>query len=209
MKSAAFSCAAPSTPSAIHASMRSSIAGSSARSSRSARGLAAKSPHSLGMIRRRASARRYSRYPSRPSPVNRLNPAGSRAMAGNTIRRAAIWSVSLAQRSASSTADRRSGSGGNSGGSGRRSSRKRAIRWFVEIRSRSAASAGTVARRSPTRSPKVGRPPAVRVCPPASNPCSQATMGCRSVTTSTRRYGTCLCSSMSIAERQACDPGIT
>ena len=25
----------------------------------------------------------------------------------------------------------------------------------------------------------------------------------------TRRYGTCLCSSISIAERQACDPGMT
>ena len=51
--------------------------------------------------------------------------------------------------------------------------------------------------------------PAARVCPPASNPSSRATTGCKSVTTSTRRYGTRLCASMSIAARQACDPGIT
>ena len=33
--------------------------------------------------------------------------------------------------------------------------------------------------------------------------------GCVSVTMSTRRKGRRLCSSMSIAERQACEPGMT
>ena len=69
------------------------------------------------------------------------------------MRRAAIWRVSFAHRSASSTAARRAGSAGNSGGSGWRSSRNRAIRWLVEIRSPSAARPGTVPSRSPSRRP--------------------------------------------------------
>ena len=118
---------------------------------------------------------------------SRLAADGSLRTAAVMIRRASIWSVSFAQRSASSTAERRSGSAGKSGGCGWRSSRKRAIPWLVEIRRPLAASAGTVPRRSATRSASGRRPPMLRVWPPASNPCSRAATGCSMVTTSTRR----------------------
>jgi hypothetical protein len=71
------------------------------------------------------------------------------------------------------------------------------------------ASAGTVPRRSPKRIASVRIPAALRVCPPASKPRSRTATGCVSVTTSTRSYGTPLCSSMSIPERHACEPGMT
>ncbi len=210
MKSAALSCGPLSTPSSIQPSIRSSIAGSPASISCSVAEptLNTRRPI-IGMISRLATSCRYRRGPKRPSPAAWLASDGSRSATGNRILRATICNSSFAQLSASSTLARCSGSAGNSGGSGWRSSRKRAIRWLVEIRSPSASSAGTVPRWSPTRSAS-GRPePALRVSPPPSNPCSRTASGCSSVGTSTRRYGTCLCSSISIADRQACDPGIT
>ena len=69
-------------------------------------------------------------------------------------------------------------------GSGRWSSRKRAISRFVEI-VRRRGEAGTVPSRSPTRSERA--PPRRRASPDCVEPVSRAATGCRRVTMSTRR----------------------